>query len=75
MLVERGLAAPAGGVGVVGWLVLALCVAGQNVGLAELVGGASGWEMGHAHVVCLAGTASAEGFGVCGEDGGALAVG
>lgn len=63
---------------VVGWLVGALCVAG-DVGLVELEwgGGAAGWEGRHAHVLCLAGAASPEGerVWVCWEDGGVLAVG
>lgn len=76
VLVEGGLAGPAGGTRVVGWLVLALCVAG-DVGLVELVGWASGWERSHAHVLrlCLAGAASAEWRRVCCEDGCVLALG
>lgn len=67
------LAAPARWLRVVGWLVLALRVAG-DMGLVELVRGAAGGEL-HDACLCLAGAASAEGFDVHWEWGGGLAAG
>lgn len=78
VVVEGGLTAPADGLGPVWRLVLALCGA-VDVALIELVGSTAGWEVGQAHVclglcLCLAGTASAEGFWVCWEDGRVLST-
>lgn len=60
--------------GVVGWLVVALGVAGER-GLVELVGGAAGWDVDETCVCGLAGAASAREVWVGGEEGGGLGCG